>query len=628
MYPITNGSSTWSYTSGIVVATLTYIIMGPFVFNSGFSSITWNTLAFDYSISGTSTYTFNSNVIVGGTLILNNPGSGTQTMTFNGAYKLYVGNPTGSIGNLQYQGGNSVYSGTMTIEFTGATGSGTWTGTPTGTVNMNININTSGILNLVAATSYLYGTGTITYTSGTVNAITSTLQIQSNCTLNTNGMSWANLQMSVASVTLTLTSNLTCAGNLAITGASCVLNGYTIYVGGNITVGSSQVLLSGTSNLSTTSTATGTWNCVANSFIYLPTVTINTSGIITITSSLQIGNNATNTTTTFTYIAGSVVFGQTSQFVISPSVAGTININSNGIIFNDVILTGDTAGTTTKIINLQSNMSMKGTLYFGTSGTQTIALNGTGYTLYVGSGSQLGSISSLWSGNSNIQGTATIEMSGSGGYGTISGTRTIYIINNFNINTGGVLTIQDTDNVSTPSQSGYLSFGSNTVQYIAGRVITKNNSGQLGGTLWFQGNCTVIGFHKLQFGKIQFLGNGITLTMNQFFSGIPKLYTTIGLYTSYTTNYNITFIDGFEKISRFIKISNCTPTKPLQLMILSPKANKGNNNGIRYINQSPNGISKKTTTNQSNQTGTDNIQMTGGHFYNTLLGLPSDSTRN
>jgi hypothetical protein len=88
-----------------------------------------------------------------------------------------------------------------------------------------------------------------------------------------------------------------------------------------------------------------------------------------------------------------------------------------------------------------------------------------------------------------------------------------------------------------------------------------------------------------------------------------------------TANYTVQFQDGFEKISNFVKINNCTMSKPLQLLVLNPKGNKGNNVGIRYINQVPNGIARKTPIIPNNLTGSEITPMTGGLLADPATGL-------
>jgi len=85
------------------------------------------------------------------------------------------------------------------------------------------------------------------------------------------------------------------------------------------------------------------------------------------------------------------------------------------------------------------------------------------------------------------------------------------------------------------------------------------------------------------------LATGTTYTMNEFFNGSPKFITNI---SSSGLNYIITFQDGFEKISKFVNINGCTLSKPLQLLVITNSKRNLTNKGLRYVNQSPNGIAK------------------------------------
>ena len=87
------------------------------------------------------------------------------------------------------------------------------------------------------------------------------------------------------------------------------------------------------------------------------------------------------------------------------------------------------------------------------------------------------------------------------------------------------------------------------------------------------------------------LQGGQTITMNEFFSGSPSRLVNIAS-SSVNTNYTITFQDGFEKIAKFVNISGCTLSKPMQLLVITKSKRSSTNTGIRYINQSPNGIAK------------------------------------
>jgi hypothetical protein len=99
--------------------------------------------------------------------------------------------------------------------------------------------------------------------------------------------------------------------------------------------------------------------------------------------------------------------------------------------------------------------------------------------------------------------------------------------------------------------------------------------------------------------KTVVLPSGSTINMNEFFNGSAQVKTNV-IPTS-TTNYNITFIDNFEKIAKFVKLSNCTITRRNQLLMLTNIADKKSNIGIRYFNNLPNGVAenKPSVFNQS-----------------------------
>jgi hypothetical protein len=478
-YALNPGVSTFNYSAGTVVATSTTVQLGAFVFNSGFSNIVWNNIFMDNNIT-TATWTYNSNVYVNGTLQFG--ASGTQTQNHNGAYKIYVGSPTGNIGILTHTGGNCVFNGTMTVEFTGTGGTGTWVATTNGAFNLNVNFNTSGTLTL--SNTLVYG-GTMTYISGRIICDSTSILYIGTCTLNTAGMTWNQLTLAGGTSTITLTSNLYC---------------------------------------------------------------------------------------------------------------------------NSVLC--------------------------GNSGTMAMTINGP-YTLYIGYNGNVGTFTNgPVGGASFINGTATIEIGGQGGIGYMNctGVRNLQIQINFNFNFKGTLIIQDAiappnlnvvNNPLVTQTLTWLTFngGSNTYTYKSGNIITKNVYNGLGSTL-VCGNGTFINFDKIPFGYVLFISN-TTTTFNRFFNGSPKVITQIGTTdpTVATANYTVQFQDGFEKISNFVKINNCTMSKPLQLLVLNPKGNKGNNVGIRYINQVPNGIARKTPIIPNNLTGSEITPMTGGLLADPATGL-------
>ena len=144
--------------------------------------------------------------------------------------------------------------------------------------------------------------------------------------------------------------------------------------------------------------------------------------------------------------------------------------------------------------------------------------------------------------------------------------------------------------------SGSVAFNSATLTYSSGTVVAK------GSTLNIQQVATLINIHKINFDTV-IISSGFTITMNEFFSGSPNLPVKVQA-SSAATNYTITFQNGFEKIAKYVKVSNLTLTNTASsrgsLLILNNKGKYftgGNNIGnIRYTNSSPNGIAKGNPT--------------------------------
>jgi len=145
-------------------------------------------------------------------------------------------------------------------------------------------------------------------------------------------------------------------------------------------------------------------------------------------------------------------------------------------------------------------------------------------------------------------------------------------------------TIIDCNTLTLPTLTNrYASYGASTIRYVRG-IFNKN------ARFTVLISCTIVDFHKCIIDNIQLQG-GQTITMNEFFSGSPSKVINIAS-SSVNTNYTIAFQDGFEKIAKFVNISNCTLSKPLQLLVITKSKLNSRNTGIRYINQSPNGIAK------------------------------------
>jgi len=130
-------------------------------------------------------------------------------------------------------------------------------------------------------------------------------------------------------------------------------------------------------------------------------------------------------------------------------------------------------------------------------------------------------------------------------------------------------------------------------------TIFKCSNGQVDASacdlyLWNQsGSATLLDIHKIGFNNVT-IRFGTTTYMNEFFSGTPTKTTRVA-WSGPNANPIISFTDNKEKIAKFVDVSNCTIARRLQLILITKNKNPKNfatNNGIRYINQSPNGFPK------------------------------------
>jgi len=77
----------------------------------------------------------------------------------------------------------------------------------------------------ISGTIYVQPAGVISWQSGTINAGTSTLVCNGNCTFDTEGMSWYNITIANGSFTITLNSLLSVIGTLTLPGADTTFAG-------------------------------------------------------------------------------------------------------------------------------------------------------------------------------------------------------------------------------------------------------------------------------------------------------------------------------------------------------------------------------------------------------------------
>ena len=486
------------------------------------------------------------------------------------------------------------------------TGTGTWSHSGTAMqLRNNLTINTTGILT-VSGNVY-YNTGTLTYIPNTGSVVTtgSTLNVNLNTTLNTNTLNWNNVVFFPAvssTITITLTSNFNVLGTLSHVQNTgfIIINGlFNINVSGNLSTGA---IVSGTS----THVLNGTGTISTGNF-FRTSLTINTAGTITISGAFYFS------TGTLTHVTGNVIFSNTILWITLSATLNTSNltwptvyINSGTatltllsnlvtdnftanqgvitwvtggnslIVNNDMIVGSDQypsgGGTTTLTIPNElnvRNLTLNTTAFNSSSGIYPTTVNGS--AIYVTGNLRVGNYSYL---TNPITGTSNIILIGTGTFSSsFNGFVYATLSNNLIINTGGTITF-----------SGSILYSTGTLTYLSGKVITKNS------ILYLQSATTLINCHRINFDRVV-IASGVTITMNEFFSGSPGLKTTMSPST--TTNYTIAFRDGFEKISKFVNISGCTLAKPQQLLVITnSKRSSTNTRGIRYINQSPNGIPK------------------------------------
>jgi hypothetical protein len=404
--------------------------------------------------------------------------------------------------------------------------------------NLTVNVTTAALAG-INFTNYV---GIITFNSnivlntsvnlgsgGYTQAGTFGLSINNITTITSNGVALKNLTTTPA-ITITLTDILVVYGTLSIAGSSFATS--ACHVKGNLTI-------TGNTGTGGTIIINGTGNQIWSGVNRLRTdLQINKpSGTLTVSGSVAFTNSI------LTYIAGNV---DTTGSTLTIDVVSTLD--TNDLVWNNISLIGG-------IQTLLSDLNCQNL----TSGGNTI--NGLFNVNVSGN---------LTASGITLIGTATIVLTGTGLWTATNAANTFRapII----INTNGIITL-----ANSLTHDGDLT-------YIKGIVKSNNTTINFGSSLK-----TLINLHKLIFKNV-ILGSSVNFTMNEFFSGSPSLVTNIS--SSTTTNYTIAFQDGFEKISKFVNINNCTLSKPLQLLVITNSSKSSNNRGIRYINQSPNGIAK------------------------------------
>jgi len=439
-------------------------------------------------------------------------------------------------GNLTVNGTSSITSGNVKIVLNGF---GTWSHNTTGQLRNDLTINTSSTITITG--NVYYSTGILTYSGGTVITTGSTLNIRGSTTLNTSGITWNSIFTPSVTSTLTLISELRSTGTVFFPNAliTTTISGETLSVGGNLThlnannvIGTSTILFNGTGN----------WATNGSSPIIRNPIVIDTTGSLNITGTINFK--------TLTYVSGNVTAIQADLNVVE----------TDAVLYTENILFGSLQNSG---LNLTLNSDLYcNRLFLGIGGNPI--LNGNNIYCY---GSLGGTNNTITSGTTNIFLLGSGTLSG----GALTNTR---ITNNITINTPYKYTL-----------SGTFRYSNGTFSIIRGYVDSEPTANFI---INIAGSTTnLINPNRIFARLITITGNSFINT-NNFFSGTPNLKTT--LRSTSLANYTINFTDGFEKLASFTKISNCTISRPGQLLCLTDNSNKGNNLGIRYINNLPNGV--------------------------------------
>ncbi len=412
-------------------------------------------------------------------------------------------------------------------------------GTNTLTINVTsacTSITCTGFTGTLAGTSQLTVAGSVTldasmtFTWSGLLIITATNTFTSNGVVLNDGVTFS----SAGTLTTTLADDLNITGTMSCTGAGTkVFNGNTIYLA---TSHSSSSAISGTTQF--IMNGTGTLN---NSDTISCNFDIDTTGGITIA-------NFEYSTGTFRVLNGDNT--HTGNLFIP--ISATLDIRS--LVVRNLDIDQNT-------VTLLSDFYVSGELQLGRLGT---VLTISGFSI-IGLGNLFLAHTSNF-----IGGTTNIIMAG---FGTVR-------------SSNGVLR----NNLTFKEGSRY-NFISSTFAYNTG-IFTIENGAYVSAkntNLSIGISSTFININLCVFRTI-IIAASQTITMNEFFSGSAEIKTRIT--STSTSNYIISFTDNFEKISKFIKISNCTITNRNQLLIITDLSNAGSNLGIRYINNIPNGISK------------------------------------
>jgi len=516
------------FDGNVTISGLVYYRTNTITYISGIITTTGSTLTCSTSC------TLNTNGITWNNFVINGTATLTSNLFINGSYVTGGGgifNKTTSE-TVTINGGitaNNTISGSADFYLTG----GTWSGSSAISNNLYLNGN------ITISGTVRKDTGLMSYISGTVNTTGSTINILGVTNLNTSPINWNNVIILVG--TITLTSNLNVYGTISYSGAGFSnINKTTSEVVNVYGTLNATYFVRGTADYYLLGGSTWTGNNQVDTNLYI-------NGNCTVSSTVAFGY--TTAGISLIYQSGTVTTtGSTLRLASNVNV----NVNTNGVTWNNVTFTS--AGTCT--VSLLSNFLMTGLLTISNS---SVINTFTSSTLTTSGGMTI---------SAPLSGTADVYLTG----GTWSGSNTTGISNNLYLN-GDIII------------NGNVYYRTNVLTYLSGKINSTS------GTLNITASATMIGFNKCPLRAIVVTA-GQTLTCNALPSGTPSQICTIS--SSSASNYTIAFQDNFEKMGRFVAIRGANISRPLQLLVTTNaelNTNRSTNGqGIRYYNQSPNGV--------------------------------------
>lgn len=353
-YNITHSATNTCTLSSALTSTNTHTFTGATTFSGAY-----NITAKDVTLNGNVTHTLSGNIDASGNLAI------STSAVINGAFELQVaGNVTCATSTLLTGTATLVCDGTGNV--TGSTGN-------TG-FGINWEIDTAGTITLVNRILF-YNSKTFTYTTGTVDAGTSTFAVIGSVTLDTDGIDFYDYEQ-VTNGTVTLLSDLSIDHAFNLVDSSTMNGAFNIKSSGSLTVSGTKIL-SGTATLLLDGTGTVTANAGANTGFGL-NVTINTAGTVTLAGTITFYGGKT-----WLYTTGTVDAGTSTL-----SMNNAVTLNSNGMSWyaidfgaNLTLTLGSNLTFTNNWNAANKNVTLSGNYALIANGTSTMKA-GTGLSMY------------------------------------------------------------------------------------------------------------------------------------------------------------------------------------------------------------------------------------------------------